>query len=376
MTYFRGNSKGQSLVSVLISVAMMGIVVVGMASMFNYQNREARALSEKLGSTDLEKTLIASLADGSVCRYVLNTPNPLTFDSTAVSPSNPQTITLTSPLYASVTPGEPPTPGPVIAKVGVAASSYSSTLIVKAIKLQITDGSGSSFTGNWLVEFDSTKTVRPLRPVSVSTTLKVNTESPNSPTSAAIASCQSGGDSGRGLGGMEVFTSTADWTVPAGITKVKVTAIGAGGAAGGFKMTCRGSCTYAPNPGGPGSDSFLEGCDVRGNGGGGSNQSGINGPEGTAVGTIAIPGSGGRPGQATPYAGTAGYAGLFTANPEWHGGGGGTGIGICKVSPGSVLKVTVGTGGTGAQDSGPIIGNQPVARGGPPGQPGWVMLEY
>lgn len=172
----------------------MGIIVMIMASMFEAQNREVQALGEKLASTDLQKTVIAALSDGSVCKYILNPPSasPLTFNTQALSPATPQTINITSPLYGSITAGSPPIPGPIVAKIGSPASDYSSSLIVKSIQLQVTSGNNGTYMGNWVIGFDSAKTVRPLRPVSVATILTVSTSAPNSPASAVITACQSG----------------------------------------------------------------------------------------------------------------------------------------------------------------------------------------
>lgn len=169
-------------------------------------------------------------------------------------------------------------------------------------------------------------------------------------------------NSGGGLNGMNLFTTTGTWTVPAGVTKVKVTAIGAGGGGAGHTMTCGGGCWYTWYNGSAGGASSLQGCSVQGGGGGGGVYGGTA-TEGTATGTIAIPGSGGIPSQVTPYAGSAGYGGGGAPG----GGGGGTGIGVCSVTPGATLTVTVGIGG--ARSAGTT--NPGVA-----GNAGWVLLEY
>ncbi len=182
------NQNGQTLIQVLVSVAIMGIISVVFASMMVNQSRETQALEQKLASSDLEKTLIAALADGSVCQYVLNNPHASTFNSTLVTPATPQTITLSGPLYASINNSTTPsTPGPIVAQTGQPASAYSSSLIVNSIQLSITSGSGNTYLGNWLVGFDNTKTVRAIRPVSVSTTLTVDI---TNPAAAAITACQ------------------------------------------------------------------------------------------------------------------------------------------------------------------------------------------
>jgi hypothetical protein len=88
------NEKGQGLLEVIIAIGIMGIMMLGFASMMSSQYRETGALEQKLAAMDLEKLLIASLADGTVCQYVLNNPTVLTFDSTAALP---RTISLPSP---------------------------------------------------------------------------------------------------------------------------------------------------------------------------------------------------------------------------------------------------------------------------------------
>jgi hypothetical protein len=189
------NQRGNSLIQVLISIGLMGLLMAAFASMMVNQQTETRALSEKFGALDLQQFLTASLADGSVCAYVMNIPTVLTFDSTTPLP---HTITLPDPdlngqraaLYASILPGPPIAPGPVAAQVGKAPSQVARTLVVKSIQLQITQGSSGGYSGNWLVNFDSTLSVRAIKPVSVSTVITADT---SIPTAARITGCQSGG---------------------------------------------------------------------------------------------------------------------------------------------------------------------------------------
>lgn len=184
------NQRGQSLVQVMISLGIMCLMMTVFATMMVNQLKETRALSEKLAAMDLEKLLIASLADGSVCSYVLG-PNPSwqTFDSTLPLP---QTITLTNPspdaaaLYISILPG--PTNGPLAVQVGKPVSAVSSRLTVTSIQLQIASGASGSYLGNWIVNFDPATEVRALKPVFISTKLTVDT---TIPTSAKITGCQS-----------------------------------------------------------------------------------------------------------------------------------------------------------------------------------------
>lgn len=187
--------SGQSLTQALIAVALLALLATAFASLMAGQWRETRALEQKLASADLEKLLQASLADGSVCEYIVNNPSVLTFDSTAVSRSTPQVVSPSSPIYASVAPGPPVVLGPVVAEVGQPASAYSPSTVVQRIELRITGaptpapppGPNAVFTGDWVVMLDPTTLVRPLRPITISTRLTVDT---TNPASARITGCQ------------------------------------------------------------------------------------------------------------------------------------------------------------------------------------------
>ncbi len=94
--------------------------------------------------------------------------------------------------------------GPVVAQVGQLASSYSNTATIQNISLSITGapspappaGPGATFTGKWLVTLNPATLVRPLLPVSVATTLTVDT---TNPTAAVISGCNgTGGGTGGG----------------------------------------------------------------------------------------------------------------------------------------------------------------------------------
>jgi len=200
------NQRGQSIAQVLVAVALMGIVMAAFTTLIATQMKESKALAEKLAALDLQQFLTASLADGSVCAYVLNNPTVLTFNSTSVSPATPQTITLPNPraaglparLYSAIlpNPAPPPTqiPGAVAVEVGQPASAISSSLIVASIQLQILSGTGGRYKGNWLINFDRSKTVRALNPVSVAVTLTADISAPGA---AKVTGCQSGNSSGN-----------------------------------------------------------------------------------------------------------------------------------------------------------------------------------
>ena len=181
----------------LIVIGIMAVVGVGISSMIVGQQREIKALSEMLSSQDLMRSLTASLAKGEVCQYVLK---PLPFNASLVQAGTPQTIDLgNSPLYAGMI--NLTTPGPKLIQKGDQASPYSNTLEVSAIKFVIDSGNYSgaigSFTGHWQIEFDNSKLVRAIKPVTISASIAANTTNP----ALALSTSCNGSSGGGGLGG-------------------------------------------------------------------------------------------------------------------------------------------------------------------------------
>lgn len=193
------NQSGSGLIQTIIGAGIMGVLMLGFMAMTTHQSRETRSLREVLASMDLQKTLTAVLADGTVCHHVLNGSTPRTFDSTVVSATRPQTIKVNQiPISASAG-------APALVEAGLKASSYSDSLRVSSIRLDIRGGSGSTYIGDWVVEFDSSKTTRQVRPVSVSTTLLVDKTNPKA---ARITGCQSGAGEKSGIGELECISGS------------------------------------------------------------------------------------------------------------------------------------------------------------------------
>ncbi len=183
------NKFGFSILESLIAIGIMTIVMAGFIAMMSAQNKETKAMSEVIGAQDLQKSLSSAMSDGAVCKEILKTKN---FNAQAVISGSPQEINLgTNPVYISMI--NPTTPGPVLFKKGDKASVYSSSLVIESIKLFIDSGAYSgntgSFVARWEVQFDRTKMVRALRPVTVATTITADT---TNPTAALIASCNGG----------------------------------------------------------------------------------------------------------------------------------------------------------------------------------------
>ncbi|WP_374078698.1 type II secretion system protein [Bdellovibrio bacteriovorus] len=177
------NQKGMSLMEMLVSIAIMAIAMAGVVTLQMHQQKETRAISEKLALLDFEKLLMTSMMDGSTCKFVLNDPTPLTFNSTALNPSAPQYLTPSRPLYAKVNGG---TPGAVIAQLNQPLTPDNTSLVPRTIRLKIESGNGSTYVGRWEVHFDSARLVRALKPVTASAVLTVDN---STPTAARVVDC-------------------------------------------------------------------------------------------------------------------------------------------------------------------------------------------
>lgn len=164
----------------------------------------------------------------------------------------------------------------------------------------------------------------------------------------AIAQRGTGAPWLNGIGAIATLTSgSGNWTVPAGVYRIKVTAIGGGGGGG---ATLNGSNGTSSTFG-----ALTAGYGVLGTLGGAA------GAGGTATGgDINAPGrTGGEPAYISTYgAGGAGSGG---------GGNGGSGavcIGVLSVEPGDLIVYSVGTGGAGG------------SGGGVAGTAGIIIIEY
>ncbi len=183
--YFLKNKKAVSIVETLVAVGIMSIMMAGFASMLSSQGKETRALAEVLGVQDLQKSMIGIMAKGDVCQYMLQTK---TFNAQAVQNGTAQEIDMgTDPIYSGMVNAT--TPGPVFIKKGDKGSAFSSSLVVENIKFVVDSGSyiggNGAFIGHWIINFDSSKSVRKLKPVSIAAAIYANTSSPTAAQSTA-----------------------------------------------------------------------------------------------------------------------------------------------------------------------------------------------
>jgi hypothetical protein len=172
----------------------------------------------------------------------------------------------------------------------------------------------------------------------------------NKPSFATVATTGSYNDlsnkptipTNTGIGGAILFTSSATWTVPAGVTKIKVYCIGAGGRAGNG------------NRGSSGGSSYITGIDIVGGGGGAALSSGALGAGGVGSGVLCVSTHTGNAGSGAPGIGGTQSSQVFgttagngaSCNNGGGGGAGGYAFGVATVTPGSTLSIVVGAIGS------------------------------
>ena len=177
-----------------------------------------------------------------------------------------------------------------------------------------------------------------------------------------------------GINGMQFFSTAGSytWTVPTGITNVKVTAVGGGGGSGGYRgnnpapgpggtttfalggrtLTATGGANSADGAFGPattagGSSGSASGGDINlvGQQGQYGNANGADG--GRAPFSLSVCGMGGPSDpSATPQFGGGG-GGSYSGSYIGGGGAGGVSIAVISTTPGSIATVTVGAAGQG-----------------------------
>lgn len=166
----------------------------------------------------------------------------------------------------------------------------------------------------------------------------------------AIAQRGTGAPWLNGIGAIATLTSgSGNWTVPTGVYRIKVTAVGGGGGT----SSDGGNTTFSSitaNGGSAGNNASTTGAGGSGGGasGGDVNITGSRGQDGTATAGDHNPGFGGCSAMGSIGHGSDGSIG-------GGGGGGGTSIKVFSVEPGDVLAYSVGASGGANSTAGIII---------------------
>lgn len=191
LTRFHDHS-GQSLVQVLVSIAIFGVVISGMMSMFSIQNREIQGMKEKMAVADFQQSLIKSFSDSDLCTKLVTQSSPLTFESNVALPGGANLPTIYIPM--SVIPISTADSAPALAESGKPVSAISPNVVASSIlnkTFQIADVEGNAIGGvgayraNFQVHFEQEKLVRTVKPASI----KINLKTTGAGTTQTIVAC-------------------------------------------------------------------------------------------------------------------------------------------------------------------------------------------
>jgi len=185
------NQSGQSLIQVIVSMAISLILLLAFVNTMVAQQKEVKGLGEVIASKDLQSVLTSALSKGSACLFSINTPSAASFDSTNL----PQKITVPK-IYTSASYS-----APAVVEQNKQVSPFASTLVTESIQLNIKSGTGNTYLAEWQVHFTPTNLVRALKPVVVSTILIVDK---TVPAVTRIVGCQGAAS------GMSIFTKDYD----------------------------------------------------------------------------------------------------------------------------------------------------------------------
>lgn len=212
------------------------------SAMYIAQLRQIQALNESMGKLELEGSVIKALSTNGICSFLMSDPSQ---SSTATTPNrskdaiNATSITTLAAEQVSIArlPASTLSTSTVsVASVGALASANSSTLFVSSMKFQNFRNSGiDQYLADFVISFDSTRTVRPLRPITI-TNLNFNSNPSDPAATKSIINCSAPRGAPPELHRYS-FTSSGTWTVPAGVKSGFVTIAGGGGSGFGWRVS-------------------------------------------------------------------------------------------------------------------------------------------
>lgn len=213
------NSRGQSLVEIIVASGIMMIILLAMISFQVSQQKETKALAEKLTSLELQRQLTQHLSSLSNCGLMFNSsnlknPSDMPFDGTTVSSANPRRISLKQ------IPSPPPLP-PVIT-AGAAPSPLARSLVVlpddaipaPGILIKVTNMTPPM--GFLVINFDSSRLIHPILNLEFPLNLLIS----GPVNSATITGC--GIQGGSSAAGTLVGPYTLSYTGTSGIYSISL----------------------------------------------------------------------------------------------------------------------------------------------------------
>lgn len=170
------NQRGQSLIQLMISMAISGVVMMALITVTSTEAKQSAAMQQKLAALDLQRTLTAALQDGSICSYIVATTSVPAFDPLTFSAPGEHLFMRMSSIPSSVTPGAIPL---VVADNQTAVSPIDDSVTAQSIAIDDVQcnprpctGDTTDYTANITVTLTSQSLLSPLQPLKFPVTLK------------------------------------------------------------------------------------------------------------------------------------------------------------------------------------------------------------
>jgi Tfp pilus assembly protein PilV len=224
------NPRGQSLIQVLISIAILGIVFTAFTTLMTTQQNLVSHLSQKLASLDLERIVTNTLLDPGICNFMVTNPALPAFDPLTVgTSSSPVFILNRIPLSADINSQPAAEVSSTVPASPLSRSVYISSITIADLACTPSPCTplSNQFAANIILAFDASRLLVSLQPLKFPITL--NTSGPGN--SQTVSSCLAS-STPLGAGSnpqVQIFIASGSFTVPPGVTDIKVTAVGGGG---------------------------------------------------------------------------------------------------------------------------------------------------
>ncbi len=179
------NSKGNSIIQVLVASAIMLTIALGLANMMVDQNKQAKAFGEKLLTYELQTQMQALFENSNYCNCAFKNK---TFDMTQTPP-----VIVNAHQFSSLSAGYS-SPSPTCTSVGgyfippIGENIPGSSLNTESIGLEplniVTPG---VYKANFSVSFNNS--IRAMRPIKTSVQISINMTGGAGPSARPFLSC-------------------------------------------------------------------------------------------------------------------------------------------------------------------------------------------
>lgn len=160
------SNRGYSLIEILVSVAILTTVSFGFMTMVSGQQREIRAMDEKLEIQDVARVLQNHMSVDSFCGCLLR---GRTFDTSQPLATWDFNIATIPSIFSQPIPAPPAPCAPVGTLVpGAGGTIPNSKLVVNSLlATEMVDLGGGTYTAALYVDFDKDNLVRSRKPIKV-----------------------------------------------------------------------------------------------------------------------------------------------------------------------------------------------------------------